>query len=51
MPVTDQFKPNCGSDPPGGRCPEILFTAPTGLSALTGSGTWGDVTRQLLIQG
>jgi hypothetical protein len=52
MPVTSQFKANCGSDPPGGRCPEVPFTAPPGLSAPTGaSGTWGAVTRQLLIQG
>jgi hypothetical protein len=52
MPVTSQFKANCGSNPPDGRCPEVPFTAPPGLSALTGkSGTWGAVTRQLLIQG
>lgn len=53
MPVTSQFQPNCDdSDLVDGRCPHVLFTAPPGLAALTGdSGTWGGVTRQLLIQG
>jgi hypothetical protein len=52
MPVTSQFKPNCDGDLIDGLCTEVPFTATPGLSALTGdSGTWGAVTRQLLIQG
>jgi len=53
MPVTSQFKPNCDeSELVDGRCPHVSFTAPPGLAALTGdSGTWGGVTRQMLIQG
>lgn len=50
MPVTSQFMPNCGSNPPDGRCPQVPFTAPPGLSTLTG-GAWGGVTVQSLIQG
>jgi len=51
MPITSQFMPNCGSDPPDGRCPEVPFTAPPGLSALTGGSAWGGVTTQMIIQG
>ncbi|KAH8703812.1 hypothetical protein BGW36DRAFT_288853 [Talaromyces proteolyticus] len=52
MPVSSQFPASCGSNPPDGRCPEVPFTAPPGLSALTGdTQVWGAVTRQLIIQG
>lgn len=50
MPVSTQFPANCGSNPPDGRCPEVPFTKPPGISALTG-GAWGGITVQTLVAG
>ena len=50
MPVTTQFPANC-PDYPGGDCKLVPFTAPPGLSALTGeSNVWGGVTIQSIIE-
>lgn len=52
MPVTSQFQANCSGSSPSDPCPDVPFTVPPGLSALTGTpGTWGGITRRGLIQG
>ncbi|KAF2664834.1 glycoside hydrolase family 18 protein [Microthyrium microscopicum] len=50
-PITNIDQNTC-SNPVDGRCPEVPFTSPPGISTLTGdTSVWGGLTRDVIVAG